>query len=133
MSASVNQMLAHWLTVCADQGVFTTDRELRVTSWNDWLERHSGRSATAVVGRPLMELYPELAERHLDLLYRDAIGGHGSVVSTALHRYLLPLQPLLRQQPKKPRSNTGNIVMQPAIADHGMAGFSFSSPCHRYA
>lgn len=87
----VQLMLAQWLAEYADQGVFTTDEGLRVTSWNTWLERRTGRKPQDVVGRLLLEVYPDLAERHLDLLYRDALGGHGSMLSTALHRYLLRL------------------------------------------
>ena len=117
MSAPVPGMLAHWLTECADQGVFTTDLDLRVTSWNAWLERYTGRSADSVVGRPLVELYPELAERHLDLLYRDALGGHGSIVSTALHRYLLPIED---GSPESEPSQRARIV--PAIVNGELVG-----------
>lgn len=40
-----------------DQGARATrhlqsDRELRLLSWNRWLEEHSGRAAAKVVGRP---------------------------------------------------------------------------------
>ena len=87
----VNLALARWFGEFADQGIFTTDERLVVTSWNRWLERHSGRSATEMIGRPLLELYPDLKARGLDEIYHEAIAGHGSIVSHLLHSYLLPM------------------------------------------
>jgi PAS domain S-box-containing protein len=84
--------LVRWYGDFADQGIFTTDEQLIVTSWNRWLERHSGRSATDVVGRPFLKLYPELEARGLDEHYHEALAGHSQLVSHLLHRYLLPMQ-----------------------------------------
>jgi PAS fold len=47
--------LVRWFSEYADQGIFTSDRELIVTGWNRWLERHSGRSAAEVVGRSILD------------------------------------------------------------------------------
>jgi len=85
--------LVRWLGEFAEQGIFTTDERLRITSWNQWMEHHSGREAAEVMGRPLPELYPDLTERGLDEHYREALQGHSYLVSRLLHGYLLPMIP----------------------------------------
>jgi signal transduction histidine kinase len=85
------EALAKWMQEIAPFGVFTTDRELRITSWNDWLAEHSGLDMAKVRGRILGELYPELEGRRLLERYRRALAGEVNVLSTALHKYLLPL------------------------------------------
>ena len=57
--------LLHWMQQLAPHGVFTTDNDLRIQTWNHWLETHSGLPATAVVGRSLLEAFPELVTRKL--------------------------------------------------------------------
>ena len=58
-------VIAAWSNEQAPQGVFTTDTELRLTSWNQWLERHSKLKAEQVLGKPLVEIIPTLQERRL--------------------------------------------------------------------
>ena len=41
-------------------GLLTTDTELVITNWNDWLARNSGHPATEIVGRSLLAAYPEI-------------------------------------------------------------------------
>ncbi|MEN9938307.1 MAG: hypothetical protein RLZZ387_4886 [Chloroflexota bacterium] len=74
-------------------GVITTDADLVVRGWNSWLARSSGRRVGEVIGRSLLDLYPELAARGLDQAYRQAIAGQTVVLSQRLHRYLLPIPP----------------------------------------
>ena len=80
-----------WLDTLAVQGVMVTDADLVVRGWNQWLEMHSGRAAGDVVGRPLLEVWPDLVARGLDHHYRDALGGQVRVVAQALHGYLFPM------------------------------------------
>jgi len=86
-----NKATQQWLHDFAPQGILVTDAELNVRGWNNWLETHSGRSAADVMGRNLLEVYPELVERGLDRYYRDALAGQVQVLSQRLHRYLLPM------------------------------------------
>jgi PAS domain S-box-containing protein len=81
--------LVRWFGEFAEQGIFTTDQHLTITSWNRWLERHSGHAAGEVVGRPLLDVYPDLIERGLEEHYREALAGHGSLISHLLHGYLI--------------------------------------------
>ena len=76
-------------------GVLTTDRELRVRSWNHWLAAATGLSPEQVTGRPLEEVtggpssawYRELFDEVLDT-------GTPRVLAPAFHRYLIPCAPL---------------------------------------
>ena len=100
--------LVRWLGEFAEQGIFTTDELLRITSWNQWMEHHSGRAASEVIGRPLLELYPDLSERSLDEHYHEALRGHSYLVSRLLHGYLLPMpmraaDPLFATMPQRAR------------------------------
>ena len=84
-----------WTHGLAPHGIFTTDTEMRITSWNHWLETHSTFRAEQVVGEHLLRIVPSLSERRLDGYFRDALAGEVKVLSTALHRYLLPFPPSL--------------------------------------
>jgi len=82
--------LAGWVQNVVPYGIFTTDHDLRVTSWNEWLVIHSGRSASDVCGRLLTDLFPDLTARRLIDKYRRALAGETSVLAAALHKHLLP-------------------------------------------
>ena len=88
--------LVRWFSELTYQGIFATDRELRVIVWNRWMEVHSERAASDVIGRPVTELYPDLTIRGLDQYYRDALAGRVSVISYGLHRHVLRLPPTNR-------------------------------------
>jgi PAS domain S-box-containing protein len=85
--------LLMWTHHLAPHGIFTTDTNLCITSWNHWLERHSSLRAEQVLGQPLAQLIPSLSERHLDRYFQDALRGEVKVLSSALHSYLLPFPP----------------------------------------
>ncbi|MCS6793647.1 MAG: PAS domain S-box protein [Oscillatoriaceae bacterium SKYG93] len=88
-----NQALLHWLNDLADRGIVATDANLKIISWNRWLEIHSGLSARQTIGRELFDVYPELIERRLDRFYYQALGGQVAILSQRLHHYLLPMPP----------------------------------------
>jgi signal transduction histidine kinase/ActR/RegA family two-component response regulator len=94
--ARLSNALVRWFAELTYQGMFATDRELRVIVWNRWMEVHSGRSAAETVGRPLAELYPDLTIRGVDQYYRDALAGRISMISYGLHKYVLSLPPTNR-------------------------------------
>ena len=71
--ALLNAAVLRWVQDLAAQGTLMTDDELRVLGWNHWLEEHTGRRASEVVGCDLLELFPELVERRLDRYYRSAL------------------------------------------------------------
>jgi PAS domain S-box-containing protein len=87
----LNAALLRWMHDLTAQGILMTDDELNVLGWNQWLEEHTERRAAEVVGRNLLELYPELVERRLDRQYKWALEGQVRVLSQRLHGYLLPM------------------------------------------
>jgi signal transduction histidine kinase len=91
------EIVGGWAQQLAPYGIFTTDIHLTVRTWNQWLVSHSGLPAEAAVGRSLLELFPDLAGRGLAERFARALEGEVSMVSAALHRYLLPFPPLERE------------------------------------
>ena len=69
------------------------DRDLAIRHWCPWMERHSGLPASALVGRPLLASFPQLAERGLDSPFRQALAGSTVELREAEHGYLLPFPP----------------------------------------
>ena len=91
---SLDAALLSWLQQFAPHGVFTLDASLRIRSWNHWMELHSSLTSAEVLGRELFEIYPDLERRKLRMPFQRALAGESSVLSSALHRYLLPFPSL---------------------------------------
>ncbi len=87
----LNAAVLHWMHDLAAQGIVTTDCELNVVEWNNWMEEHTGKPAQEVIGKNLLELFPELIERRLDRHYKWALEGQVRVLSQALHGYLIAM------------------------------------------
>lgn len=87
----LNAAVLHWMHDLAAQGIVTTDGELNVVEWNHWMEEHTGKRANAVIGKNLLELFPELTQRRLDRNYKWALEGQVRVLSQALHGYLIAM------------------------------------------
>jgi len=92
-SPQLSAAILTWTQELAPHGIFTTDENLLITSWNRWLENHSILRAEHVLGRSLLDVIPSLAERRLADYFNDALRGEVKVLSRALHGYLLPLPP----------------------------------------
>jgi PAS domain S-box-containing protein len=90
----LNAAVLHWMHDLAAQGIVTTDRELNVVEWNHWMEEHTGKRAPDVIGKKLLELFPELTQRRLDRNYTWALEGQVRVLSQALHGYLIAMAPV---------------------------------------
>jgi signal transduction histidine kinase len=86
-----------WIDCFAPYGVITTDREFRVRSWNQWMERHSGMDGKTVLGRKITEVFPDLEQRRLVSSLDRALQGEVGVISTALHGWLVPLKSVVRE------------------------------------
>lgn len=90
----LNAALVHWMHDLATQGIITTDSELNVVEWNHWMEAHTGKRTSDVIGKNLLELFPELTERRLDRHYKWVLEGQVRVLSQALHGYLIAMPPM---------------------------------------
>ena len=82
--------LIHFIDEHAAGGVFITDTDLAIRSWNRWLAVASNIAAAQVVGRPLFEVLPSLEQRGLDSYYREALAGEIKILSHTLHRHIVP-------------------------------------------
>src|SRR6185436_16952775 len=87
----LNAAVLHWMHDLAAQGIVTTDNELNVVEWNHWMETHTSKRGAEVIGKSLIELFPELRERRLDRNYKWALEGQVRVLSQALHGYLIAM------------------------------------------
>jgi PAS domain S-box-containing protein len=87
----VNAAVMHWMHDLAAQGIVTTDGELNVVEWNRWMEEHTGKRASEVIGESLLDVFPELTARRLDRHYKWALEGQVRVLSQALHGYLIAM------------------------------------------
>ena len=87
----LNAAVLHWMHDLTAQGIVTTDSDLNVVEWNNWMQEHTGKRAHEVIGRNLLELFPELIERRLDRHYKWALEGQVRVLSHALHGYLISM------------------------------------------
>ena len=87
----LNAAVLRWMHDLAAQGIITTDSELNVVEWNHWMEEHTGKRASEVIGVKLLDLFPELTDRRLDRNYKWALEGQVRVLSQALHGYLIAM------------------------------------------
>ena len=87
----LNAAVLHWMHDLAAQGIFTTDLDLNVVEWNHWMEEHTGKRASEVIGNNLVNLFPELTTRRLDRNYKWVLEGQVRVLSQALHGYLIAM------------------------------------------
>jgi hypothetical protein len=76
-------------------GVFTTDKELVIRTWDAWLEECTHVSADAARGGVLTRLFPEIVSRGLhEALERVLQSGVIEVLAPAFHRYLIACNPV---------------------------------------
>lgn len=102
-------------------GVLTTDRQLRVRSWNAWLAAASGLREAEVQGRPLLDVVrPEDREVVAEILGEVLATGSSRVLASAFHRYLIPCAPSV------PSSHFDRMQQRVTVAvlggDRGIAG-----------
>ena len=109
--------MLRWLDELSDAGIFTTDESLVIRSWNRWMEQHSGLPATAAIGRPLLEVYPDLVDRGFERYYTATLGGEVSVLSQSLHRFVIRLPGPMPNEPM-PQS----VRIAPLIDDGAVIG-----------
>ena len=81
-----------WFHESAGLGLLTTDAALHVTGWNRWLVTATGITEDDALGRRLLEVLPSFGERGFDHYYGEALRGAVTVLSYALHRFILPVR-----------------------------------------
>ena len=108
--SSRDSAVLRWIGDFAPYGVITTDREFRVQSWNRWMTTHSGKDSNEVIGRKLFDIFPDLVERNLFPRFERALAGEISVLSTALHGYLLKLDSTIQDDFFKEMQQTARVA-----------------------
>ena len=109
-----------WMHDFAPYGVLTTDRDLRIQSWNHWIANQTGKKSEEVVGRNLFEVFPDLKERGLQGRFERALDGESSLLSTALHKYLLRMETRLRNSIFQEMQQTARIA--PLVMNQRVVG-----------
>ncbi|MCX7966634.1 MAG: HEAT repeat domain-containing protein [Syntrophorhabdaceae bacterium] len=75
-------------------GIFTTDRELKITTWDEWLEGATGLKKTDVKDKPLDKIVPDLDKKNIRKRFINVIeNGVVEVLSPVFHHYLIPCKP----------------------------------------
>ena len=75
-------------------GIFTTDGDLVIGSWDAALASMTGIAAADAVGRPLTAVVPDLESRGLLRVVRETlVTGAPTVLAPAFHNYLIPAPP----------------------------------------
>ncbi len=101
------ELILEGLNQLTNWGILTTDADLTITSWNRWLETNSLRPAAEVVGRNLLETFPDLITRRVAPFFRQALEGRVVLLSQRLHKYLLPMATSVE--------NAGSVYMQQSV------------------
>jgi len=75
-------------------GIFTTDFNLAIRSWDSWMTGVTGISAESVRGAKLMELFPDIETRGLLPSFEQVLNtGKIETLSPQEHHYLVPCVP----------------------------------------
>lgn len=75
-------------------GIFTTDGSLNITYWNSWLEKNTALSSEEVLGKNLLDLFPELRNEKVKNIFEEVLNfGVVRVLSPKIHKYLIPIKP----------------------------------------
>ncbi|MGB3205360.1 MAG: HEAT repeat domain-containing protein [Crinalium sp.] len=79
--------------------IFTTDNQLIVRSWDDWLSKATGVNADEACGKKLTVLVPDLETRGLLKLFEQVLTkGTIETIAPTVDRYLIPCPPLTPSQ-----------------------------------
>lgn len=115
----LNTAVLRWMHDLAALGIMTTDHELNVVAWNEWLEQRTGIPAAEIIGNNLLESFPELVVRRLDRHYKWALEGQVRVLSQALHSYLIQMPSVFDDEGQEemqqavrisPLTNEGQVI-----------------------
>ncbi|HEX4915798.1 MAG TPA: HEAT repeat domain-containing protein, partial [Vicinamibacterales bacterium] len=75
-------------------GVITTDRQLAIRGWNEWMADATGIPEASVLGRPLIDIVaPERVEFYRELFAEVIERGTARVLAPAFHKYLVACAP----------------------------------------
>jgi PAS domain S-box-containing protein len=105
-----DQIVLNSLQQITNWGILTTDAGLQVTGINAWFEANCGRPANEIVGRSLLEVFPEVVARSLDQRYRQVLTGSPAVLSQRLHGYLFAMPANVEGGAERPMQQSARIA-----------------------
>ena len=72
-------------------GCVIVDVDYRIDSWNDWLARASGQAPVDVVGKNLLDVFPEIRSTPREKALQRALKGEAIVLAHHFHEFMLEL------------------------------------------
>ena len=76
-------------------GIFTTDANLVIRSWDSWMANATRVSAESAIGAELVTLFPELETRGMLARFERVLAtGVVEVLAPTFHHYLISCAPL---------------------------------------
>ncbi|MBF0225009.1 MAG: diguanylate cyclase [Desulfobacterales bacterium] len=78
-----------------NSGIVILDRDLKVVKWNRWMENYSKIPANDVIGKSIIEFYPNLDNAKFKRNVKSVLAfGNFSFFSQKLHKYIFPFKAL---------------------------------------
>ncbi|HPU30166.1 MAG TPA: HEAT repeat domain-containing protein, partial [Syntrophorhabdaceae bacterium] len=76
-------------------GIFTTDKDLKITTWDEWLEVATGIKKSEAKDKPLEAIVPDLEERNIKKRFLNVLeNGVVEVLSPVFHHNIIDCRPL---------------------------------------
>ncbi len=74
-------------------GIVILDKDLKVQFWNRWMETHSNLPANSIIGRSLLDCFPNINTPRFHRNFKAVLAfGNFSFFSQKLHNYLFPFK-----------------------------------------
>src|SRR5687767_3133391 len=109
------------MSIAPALGVITTDRQLAIRGWNEWVAAATGVPEASAIGRPLLDFVAaERAEVYRELFAEVLERGTARVLAPAFHHYLIACPPRVAS-PHFPRMQQ-RVNVAPLSADAGAVG-----------
>jgi len=90
-------------------GIIVFDAEQRVVFWNQWLEQHSFRSSSNMLGKTFAEVFPDMVDGRTHVAIRAALENNfASLLSQTLNKAPFPLY-------SSPADVANEVRMQQAV------------------
>ena len=102
-------------------GVITTDRQLAIRGWNEWVAGVTGVPEAGALGKPLMDFVaPERADFYRELFAEVLERGTARVLAPAFHKYLIACRPRIPSSHFEHMQQ--RVTVAPLAADAGTVG-----------
>jgi HEAT repeat protein len=102
-------------------GIFITNSNLVIRSWDSWMTSATGISAESAIGVELVSLFPELEKRGMLARFERVLAtGVVEVLAPTFHHYLIPCAPL--EQSKRFDKMQQHVTIAPLRQQQSIVG-----------